>query len=157
MCEEANSIVSRGVTVDLTAFPDEEGEPTAAEDLLEWVREGLPLDRLTMSSDGGGCLPTFGDDGQLAHMDVGSPATLLHGVRGAVALGLDLHQALLPVTETPARLFRLHGKGRVAPGADADLLVLDADLRVRHVFAGGRLLVRDSIPVVRGLFEHAST
>jgi beta-aspartyl-dipeptidase (metallo-type) len=155
--EEAKSIVSRGVTVDLTAFPDEEGEPTAAEDLLEWVREGLPLDRLTMSSDGGGCLPTFGDDGQLAHMDVGSPATLLHGVRGAVALGLDLHQALLPVTETPARLFRLHGKGRVAPGADADLLVLDADLRVRHVFAGGRLLVRDSIPVVRGLFEHAST
>ena len=154
---EAQDIVRRGVTVDLTAFPDEDGEPTAAEDLAEWVRAGLPLDRLTMSSDGGGCLPTFGDDGQLCHMDVGSPATLLHAVRGAVALGVPLHQALRPVTDTPAQLFRLHGKGRLAVGADADVLVLNPDLTVRHVLAGGRLCVRDGAPLVHGLFESASS
>jgi len=153
---EAKALVARGVTVDLTAFPDEEGEPTAAEDLVEWVRDGLPLEHLTLSSDGGGCLPTFGADGQLAHMDVGSPDTLLHTVRGAVALGLPLHEALLPVTRTPARLFRLHGKGLLAPGADADLLVLNPDLHIRHTFAGGRLLVRDGTPTVRGLFERAA-
>jgi beta-aspartyl-dipeptidase (metallo-type) len=152
---EAQEIVARGVTVDLTAFPDEEGAPTTAEDLAAWVKAGLPLDRLTMSSDGGGCLPTFGADGQLCHMDVGSPDTLLHAVRGAVALGVDLDRALRPVTETPARLFRLHGKGRIAAGADADLLVLNADLTVRHVLAAGRFLVRDGAPVVRGLFEPA--
>ncbi len=152
---EAQEIVARGVTVDLTAFPDEEGAPTTAEDLAAWVKAGLPLDRLTMSSAGGGCLPTFGADGQLCHMDVGSPDTLLHAVRGAVALGVDLDRALRPVTETPARLFRLHGKGRIAAGADADLLVLNADLTVRHVLAAGRFLVRDGAPVVRGLFEPA--
>ena len=123
---------------------------------MEWVRDGLPLERLTLSSDGGGCLPTFGDDGQLAHMDVGSPDTLLHTIRGAVSLGLGLHEALQPVTATPARLFRLHRKGAIAPGTDADLLVLDRDLHIRHVFAGGRLLVRDGNPVVRGLFERAA-
>ncbi len=150
---EAQAIVERGVTVDLTAFPDEPGEPTSASDLADWVNAGLPLDHLTMSSDGGGCLPTFGADGQLCHMDVGSPSTLLHTVRGAVALGIDLALALRPITSTPARLFRLHQKGHLAPNVDADLLVLSPDLHVRHTMAAGRFLVRDGEPVVRGLFE----
>jgi beta-aspartyl-dipeptidase (metallo-type) len=150
---EAQEIVARGVTVDLTAFPDEPGEPTAAGDLHAWWAAGLPMGQLTVSSDGGGCLPVFADDGTLAHMDVGDPGTLLHAVRGAVAAGMPLEEALRPVTETPARLFRLGGKGRIAPGADADLLVLGADLRVQATMAGGRWLVRDGAPLVRGLFE----
>lgn len=150
---EAQEIVSRGVTVDLTCFPDAPGEPRAAEDLAHWVREGLPLHRLTMSSDGGGCLPVFGEDGLLAHMDVGSSATLLQTVRGAVELGVPLDKALLPVTRTPAALFRLAGKGRLQPGDDADLVVLDADLQLQGMIAGGRWLVRDGAPTVRGPFE----
>jgi beta-aspartyl-dipeptidase (metallo-type) len=66
---------------------------------------------------------------------------------------MPLEAALLPVTSTPARLFRLGGKGRLAPGADADLVVLDGALRVRATMAGGRWLVRDGVPTVRGLFE----
>lgn len=154
---EAQELATRGVTVDLTAFPDEPEQPTAAQDLAAWVQAGLPLDRLTMSSDGGGCLPTFDADGGLLHMDVGAPATLLHAVRGAVALGVPLDQALRPVTRTPAQHFRLHGKGRLAVGADADVLVLDPALAVRHVLAGGRFMVRDGQPTVRGLFEGSAS
>ncbi len=150
---EAQDIVSRGVSVDLTAFPDATGEPTAAEDLVAWVAAGLPLDRLTMSSDGGGCLPDFDAQGELLRMDVGSSAALLHALRGAVALGLPLDQALLPITLNPARLFRLHGKGQVAVGADADLLLLDRDLQARGLIAGGRWLLKEGEPVVWGPFE----
>jgi imidazolonepropionase-like amidohydrolase len=42
-------------------------------------------------------------------------------------------------------------------GADADLVVLDANHRIRDVFAGGRLLVRDGEPVVTGMFEAKKT
>ena len=139
--------------MDLTASPDEPGEPSAAQDLVDWVGAGLPLDRLTMSSDGGGCLPTFDDQGQLTHMDVGVAHSLLHAVRGARALGLSLDQALRPVTRTPAEVFRLHGKGRLELGADADVLVLDANLGVVHLLAGGRFLVRSGQPCVLGAFE----
>ncbi len=150
---EAQEIATRGVPVDLTASPDEPGEPSAAQDLVDWVGAGLPLDRLTMSSDGGGCLPTFDDQGQLTHMDVGVAHSLLHAVRGARALGLSLDQALRPVTRTPAEVFRLHGKGRLELGADADVLVLDANLGVVHLLAGGRFLVRSGQPCVLGAFE----
>ena len=53
-----------------------------------------------------------------------------------------------------ARLLRLHArKGRVAEGADADLVLLDDRLRVVSVYARGRLMVDGGEPVVRGWFE----
>ena len=153
---EAQELALRGVNVDLTAFPDEPGVPTAGEDLAAWILAGLPLERLTMSSDGGGCLPTFDADGGLIHMDVGAARTLLEAVRGAVARGVALEDALRPVTRTPAEVFRLAGKGRLVVGGDADVLILTpvgAGLAVRGVLAGGRWLVRDGAACVRGLFE----
>lgn len=151
---EAQEIVQRGVNVDMTAFPDEPGVPSAAEDLAAWVQAGLPLERLTLSSDGGGCLPTFGADGTLLHMDVGAARSLLETVRGAVARGVALQDALRPVTRTPAEVFRLAGKGRLAVGLDADVLLLTpGSLAVSGLLAGGRWLVRDGLPCVRGLFE----
>ena len=51
---------------------------------------------------------------------------------------------MLPVvTSNTADILKLGGKGRVAPGADADLLVLErATLAVVDVPAGGRRLVK---------------
>ena len=50
-------------------------------------------------------------------------------------------------------LLKLTGKGSIAPGADADLVCLDDALGVRHVMAGGRWMVEDGAPVVKGTFE----
>ena len=48
--------------------------------------------------------------------------------------------ALLCGSAHPAALLRLGSKGRLTPGADADLVLLDpANLRVRACFVGGRL------------------
>jgi beta-aspartyl-dipeptidase (metallo-type) len=63
-------------------------------------------------------------------------------------------EELLPIfTSNPARLFRLSSKGRIAPGADADLVVLDKSGAVRDVMARGRWHVRAGKPLVRGMFE----
>ena len=87
-------------------------------------------------------------------MDVGDAKGLLHTVRGLVHGGLPLEDALLPVTATPAALFRLGGKGRIAVGADADLVALRAgDLALQHVLARGEPWVRDGVVVRRGPFE----
>jgi len=72
----------------------------------------------------------------------GSTITLLQGVQNAVQLaGLPLAAALPLATENPARLLGLEGqKGQIRPGADADLLVLNRDLSLRHVIVKGQLV-----------------
>ena len=76
-------------------------------------------------------------DGRLA----GSTLTMDAAVRNACAWGLPLPDALAMASTTPARVLGLGArKGTLAPGRDADLAVLDAELRpVRtRMLAGGR-------------------
>jgi N-acetylglucosamine-6-phosphate deacetylase len=56
--------------------------------------------------------------------------------------GCSLAVALQSVTTTPARLLGLaHCKGRIAPGYDADLLLLDEAGHVLKSWAGGELII----------------
>jgi beta-aspartyl-dipeptidase (metallo-type) len=151
--EEAVELARRGCTVDVTAFdPGEEG--IAVEDCVErFLSEGLPLERLTVSSDGAGCLPTFDAEGRLVHMDVGRPGAITEALAALLARGHPLEAVLPPFTSSPAALLRLPGKGRLEVGADADLVVLGDDHRVRDVMARGRWMVRDDEVRVAGTFE----
>jgi beta-aspartyl-dipeptidase (metallo-type) len=67
---------------------------------------------------------------------------------------LPLEQAILPVTRNVARLLRLDDrKGRIGAGTDADLVLLDADMKIVEVYARGRQMLGGGQPVVRGWFE----
>ncbi len=151
--EEAKTLSTRGVTIDVTAFEADGDAPSGGQALAEWYAEGLDPARLTLSSDGGGCLPTFDADGVLVHMDVGASRSLLRAVGEAVALGVPLEFAVATVTRNPAAQLRLGRKGRIEVGADADLVRLDAGLAVRDVVAGGVWMVRDGAPLRHGVFE----
>jgi N-acetylglucosamine-6-phosphate deacetylase len=74
----------------------------------------------------------------------GSTITLLDAVQRAVGLaGLPLHTAVHMATLAPARFLGLDArKGDLAPGRDADLLVLNPDLSLRHVIVGGEMIER---------------
>lgn len=151
--EDAKRLAARGVTVDVTAFPADDDSWSAADAISQWLDAGLPPERLTMSSDGGGCLPTFDANGVLLHMDVGRSTALLQEIRVLVARGHGLAQVLPFVTTHVTDLFRLPGKGRVRMGMDADVVVLDAQLAVQDVWIGGLPFVRGGAPVRRGPFE----
>ena len=153
--EEAMAVAERGVTVDVTAFPVAKGEDAwpAEEALVRYLDAGLPPERITISSDGGGCLPEFDDEGRVTAMDVGSPAALGDTLRTLLRCGQPLERVLPAFTTNPARLLRLERKGWLAAGADADLVVLDRDGGVAEVMARGRWHVRGGKPVVLGTFE----
>ena len=155
--EEALALARRGCTIDVTAFPVEEGEDawSAADALERYLDAGLPGERITVSSDGGGCLPVHDAEGRVTAMDVGSPAAMAATLRALLARGRPLEQVLPAFTLNVARLLRLERKGRLTPGADADLAVLDPDGSVAEVMARGRWHVRAGTPVVRGTFEPA--
>lgn len=153
--EEAKAVAARGCTIDVTAFPPDEADPTVVTEnaLLDYIREGGAPSRITVSSDGGGCLPTFDRDGNLTRMDVGTPSTLLPAIGAAIRLGLDPSVAIAMVTRNPADLFRFWKKGRISVGADADLAVVTPDMELEALICGGRWMVREGQPAVRGIFE----
>jgi beta-aspartyl-dipeptidase (metallo-type) len=156
---ESQDIIKRGVIVDITAFPPEEdpGDSlSAAEAIDRWLHAGLPGDRLTCSSDGAGCMPVFDAHGHICAMDTGKPSTLPDTIAELLVRGRDLAQILPIFTRTVAEQLRLPHKGRLAPGADADLVALDASGRVDAVVARGRWLVRRGETVVTGPFERSA-
>jgi beta-aspartyl-dipeptidase (metallo-type) len=155
--ETMAAAASHRIYADVTAFPPDPRDISAAEAIALWFQAGLPTDRITMSSDGGGCIPEFDTDGNVVRMGVGTPHHLLSNVRDLVTRGVSLDNALRPVTINPAALYRFHNKGRIAAGADADLVVLDGHLNLKHTVAGGQFLVRNGEPVVRGMFEAPSS
>jgi N-acetylglucosamine-6-phosphate deacetylase len=72
-------------------------------------------------------------DGGLA----GSVLTMDQAFRNLVAIGLGLEQAVALTSTHAAAYLGLADCGRLEPGARADILVLDPDLRLRRVFIGG--------------------
>jgi N-acetylglucosamine-6-phosphate deacetylase len=75
-------------------------------------------------------------DGTLA----GSLLTMDAAVRNSVNLAeATLVEACRMASEVPARVMGQNTKGRLAPGCDADLVLLDDDLHVLSTYVGGRL------------------
>ena len=153
--DEAMALTERGCTMDITAFPVAKGEDAwpAGEALVRYLDAGLEPERVTVSSDGGGCLPAFDGEGRVASMEVGRPSAMAATLRGLLESGQPLERVLPAFTANPARLLRLSRKGHLAPGADADLVVLDERGAVSDVMARGRWHVRGGKPVIKGTFE----
>lgn len=153
--EEAVELARRGCWIDLTAFPVEEGEDawSADEALQRYLDSGAPPERVTVSSDAGGCLPCFDAHGRVCGMDVGESGALLDSLNAVLARGVALERALPAYTLNPAQLLRLDGKGRVEVGADADLVTLDERGAAHDVFIGGVAHLRDGAILRHGQFE----
>lgn len=153
--DEAIALARRGATVDVTAFPVDDGEDAwhAVDALERWWHADAPRDRITVSTDAGGTLPRFDAQGNVIAYGVGDPASLIACIATLVARGHALADVLPPFTSTPASHLRLPRKGTIAPGMDADLVVLDDTGAVRDVMARGIWHVRDGAPVRLGTFE----
>jgi N-acetylglucosamine-6-phosphate deacetylase len=84
-------------------------------------------------------------DGTLA----GSVLTMDEAVRNCVSLvGTSIAEACRMASEVPARVLGATGKGRLATGADADLVLLDEELRVLATYVGGvRAFAASAAPV----------
>ena len=119
-----------------------------------FLDEGVPLDRISISSDANASVPQRDREGRY-HPYWTKIDTLPGAVRDLVQKqGLALPDALRLVTLHPAHALGLEArKGTLAPGLDADIVLLDGDLRVRRVYARGRCLLADGAPVTRSLFE----
>jgi beta-aspartyl-dipeptidase (metallo-type) len=153
--EEALALAREGSAIDITAFPvaEEEDAWSAPAALTRYLEAGLSPSRVTVSSDGGGCLPEFDADGRVTAMDVGRPTAMAEALKELLACGQPLARVLPAFTSNPARLLLLPHKGHLTTGADADLVALNERGEIHGVMARGRWHVENGRSVVRGTFE----
>lgn len=154
---EGIKLANKGGVIDFTAAdPADQGNETitAAQAILLCLKQGVPIEQLTISSDGHGSLPVFDGNGGVSGIKESKLTCLYEEVKQLVLAGLSLGEAIKPVTINPARVLKLTPtKGMIAIGSDADIVVIDKLLNIRHVFAKGRWLVRDGQAIVKGTFE----
>ena len=153
--EEAIALAKAGSHIDITAFPVADGEDAwpAEVALSRYLDSGAPADRVTISSDGGGCLPEFDADGRVSRMGVGDPGDLARTLAELLRSGQPLERVLPAFTSNGARLLRLTKKGRIAAGCDADLVIIDDHGAITDVMANGNWHVRAERSVRAGTFE----
>jgi beta-aspartyl-dipeptidase (metallo-type) len=153
--DEALGLTQRGCSVDITAFPVDEGEDAWAANvaLMRYLDSGAPENLVTVSSDGGGCLPVFNEQGEIIEMDIGRPSMLIKTMKELLNSGAELQRILPAFTSNVATLLRFHDRGRIDSGMVADLVVLDENHRVSDVMVSGIWHVRDGQQQVFGQFE----
>jgi beta-aspartyl-dipeptidase (metallo-type) len=153
--EQACELSGFGCNVDLTAFPataDEQG--WSAEEAVErYIDKGCDSSKLTISSDGGGCLPSFDAQGELLKMGFAICSAMAECLKNLLDSGMSEATVLPLITSNVAGLLKLKQKGRIEQGLDADLVVLDQANRIEHVMARGIWHLKGGRQLLSGLFE----
>lgn len=138
---QAVKFAKMGGYVDFTAGSN----PSAsAADIVDALKAGAPLERMTLSSDSNGSLPKWNDKNEMIGI-VAASMTSLHKVIRALVQeeSMDMAKALRLVTTNVAQALELHEtKGKLQPGYDADVLLLDRDFIIDTVIARGRVLMQ---------------
>lgn len=148
LLEQGLEFIRMGGTIDLTAGVSdqdrENGFLSVAQALTVLRKRGVPVERVTVSSDGNGSAPVFDARENLIGIRVSRVNSLWNDLREVAQKGiLSLSDSLRLATENVARVLKLPAKGRLAPGQDADLLVVSRDLEIDVVLARGKILAKN--------------
>jgi beta-aspartyl-dipeptidase (metallo-type) len=120
--------------------------------VVRYLDSGAPPERVTISSDAGGCLPCFDGEGRVCGMDVGHSGAMLDTLNASCWRAACRWNALPAFTSNVAGLLRLAGKGRIAVGAMPTWWRWMPPVAPTWSWPGA-VHVRAGVPVRRGMFE----
>ncbi len=154
--ESAKEFGKRGGYIDITTssypyFPEYEVKPSKCINIL--LEAGIPIEKITFTSDACGSLPGFDENGNLIKLEMGLPSANFRELMDAVNQeGVPLETAVKVLTSNPADILKLSQKGRIAVGKDADLVFID-NQRIYHVMAMGKFMMKDATVLKKGSYE----
>ena len=125
---------------------------SAADAVRAALADGVPFDRITLSSDGHGSMPRFNEAGEMVGLGIGSIMCDIETIR-ELKDELGVEKALTPMTKTVAGALGLETKGGIAVGKDADLLFLTKDLDIDWVVMMGKVAMSKGEVIMKGAFE----
>jgi beta-aspartyl-dipeptidase (metallo-type) len=154
--EDAKTYGKSGL-VDLTAssYPyDPENETKCSRAIVELLKAGVPLEHITMTSDGNGSLPNFDKEGRLTSIDMALPESVFTELIDTVkSEKLPLEKAVRTVTSNVAAILKLKNKGSLQTGKDADIVILDKDYNISDLIARGQLMTHNYKRLKKGTYE----
>ncbi len=153
--EDAFKLAKMGGTIDFTCGQFEEKIKELAASLRAAKEAGVPMDKVTISSDGQGSWSNYDAAGNLTEMGVSSVDTMYRQVVYQVQNeNMSLEEALSLGTRNVAKALEVYPKkGAVHEGSDADVLVLNGDLSMNTVIARGSLMMQDGVLLKKGTYE----
>lgn len=153
LLEEGYRFLEMGGYVDFTCGISEEQSP--GQSIAEAKKRGLPLEHITISSDGHGSWSKYASDGSLLEIGVSGVDSLLKEIRYMVQrLGMPLEETLAYVTVNVAKALGLsEKKGCIKEGADADILLLDKDMNLHTVIGKGSVMMEEYKVIKKGTYE----
>jgi beta-aspartyl-dipeptidase (metallo-type) len=142
--------------IDFTAssyrfFPQYEIKPSEA--IYQLLECGVPIEHITISSDGNGSLPDFDEDGKLIKLEIGQPSSIFEELIDMVERGISKEDSFKTVTSNVADILKLQNKGRIEVGKDGDIILLNDKMDIIHLIAMGKLLKKDGVIIKKGSYE----
>jgi beta-aspartyl-dipeptidase (metallo-type) len=124
LLKEAAELTARGVTVDLDVWDSD-----LVDQLQKFIKYGGRLDFVTISTDA----------------SCPSPLNLYLQMKAVMKeLGWPLEKVLSLCTTNTVKVLKLHEKGRISEGMDADIVLMEKEsLDITHVMARGKFFVKD--------------
>ena len=148
---DAFKFAKMGGTIDFTCGHFDK----VAESLRAAKAEGVPMDKVTISSDGQGSWSNYDAEGNLLEIGVSEVDTMYRQVKYLVEKQeMSLEEALPLGTVNVAKALEIYPKkGCVREGSDADLVILNADLGMDTVIANGAVMMKDGVICRKGTYE----
>lgn len=149
---QALEFAKQGGYIDITAGGN---SGIGATDCLRMAQEcHVPPERVTFSSDGQGSWSNYDEEGHLLEIGVSGVDGLYRELaRLVVRERMSLESVLPHMTSYVADSLGLSRKGHIREGADADLLLLNADFTLDGVFAMGCAMMEGGRLKRWGTFE----
>ena len=149
--EQAIEFAKLGGMIDITTGASKYTEPYKS--VMYALEKGVPINKITFSSDGNAGLDKFNNKGELVGFRSAPISESFAQVKHLLRKGyLSLDKAISLITINPAENLGLSNKGRIGIGMDADFCLLNDNFDLTEVFAKGNLLMEDCLLTIKNNF-----
>jgi len=153
LLREAFAYAKKGGIIDLTCGISDNMSPSKA--ICKAEIEGVPLENITISSDGYGSWSNYDEYGNLAQIGASSVSSLYNEFKIMVSnLNVNIEKALQFFTINVSKSLGIYPKkGVIKENMDADLLVINENMEINTVIANGKIMFNCGKIIVKGTYE----
>ncbi|PAB56731.1 beta-aspartyl-peptidase [Anaeromicrobium sediminis] len=153
LLHESFEFAKEGGYIDLTCGIYEDLRPGKVIKMA--IEENVPMDNITISSDGYGSWSKYDSKGNMTQIGVSQVDTLYEEFKYMVkSNSFEMEEALRFFTSNVAKGLKLYPKkGSIEEGSCGDVLIVDENLDIDTVIARGKIMILNKDIIVRGTYE----
>ncbi len=150
---ESFDYAKKGGIIDLTCGMSEEMSPSNV--IMEAEKMGVPLENITVSSDGYGSWSNYDAAGNMLEIGVSSVSSLYNEFKNMVNnLNFSVENALRFFTVNVSKALEIYPKkGVIQENSDADVVIVNEEMNIVSVIANGKLMLDNGKLMTKGTYE----